>query len=160
MTEGEIKEVYELWEQGLSVRKIAKATKVDLNEISSVLEQKYYIHSTKDMRAQKPHFPVDDIRELAKTKTTNEIAEFCGLTYATTAYHLKKHGIKPRKDKTGAKVPRSRISDRSKVIYEDIKNANGETLEQIGKKYGVSRQRVQQIKKALEQNQSKDIISG
>lgn len=120
------KTIIELFEQGLGLREISKATGVPVAEARKEVMKKYYI----DSRRRKPCLDEDTVRRFAETHTVAELCDEFGLKECNMYLYLRKHNICAKK--------RSRIGEGSKErateILEIAKNSDCETYAELGKK--------------------------
>ena len=117
--------IYSLFEQGLSIAKIAKKVNVDKYEVRDLVKKEYFISSRKHRSTALINAICDKARE---NKTVQEIKDELGLgDDANVYYYLRKGGAKAAK--------RSRIgehlqmTDKAKAVVEELKRQGYKPLE-------------------------------
>lgn len=147
MTDRELELVKQMWSQGYSATQIAR-----------VLPYKEYLTKAEIRRLKNegvlPPRDVKAIRvasvlaEFEKNKNLREIADKLGIEYSYVLRILHDERVKHPKVMNFTKAP---PSQRKLQIIEDLKR--GMLLSEVAKKYGISRQRVFQIKESYNNEQ-------
>lgn len=136
--------IYELFEEGHTLNKIAKILDidgVDKEYVKMIVETRYYVSS----RKRKGDIDIGELKELAKTKSIDELCEHYNMNKDKMYYHLRRYGIKAhRKSRKG-----QRLGERTKDIIAKIKSSNFTTYEELAQELGVSRQYVHKIDKTF-----------
>lgn len=119
------KKIIELFEQGLTLKKIAKAVDVPVEDVKRIVTAKYYVSSKKP----KPCFNEDEVREFARTHTASETALAFGIKEANMYLYFRKHNIVATKR---CKVGQG-ANKRAEEVLEIARNSNCETYAELAK---------------------------
>lgn len=117
--------IYSLFEQGLSISKIAKRLNVDKYEVEELVKKEYYLSS----RKRKSTALMNTICDMARdNKTAQEIKDELGLAAdANVYYYLRKGGAKAAKrSRVGENL---QMTDKAKAVVEELKRQGYKPLE-------------------------------
>ena len=117
--------IYSLFEQGLSISKIAKRLNVDKYEVEELVKKEYYLSS----RKRKSTALMNTICDMARdNKTAQEIKDELGLAdNANVYYYLRKGGAKAAKrSRVGENL---QMTDKAKAVVEELKRQGYKPLE-------------------------------
>lgn len=117
--------IYSLFEQGLSIAKIAKKVNVDKFEVEELVKKEYFISSRKHRSTALINAICDKARE---NKTAQEIKDELGLgDGANVYYYLRKGGAKAaRRSRIGEHL---QMTDKAKAVVEELKRQGYKPLE-------------------------------
>lgn len=117
--------IYSLFEQGLSIAKIAKKVNVDKFEVRDIVKKEYFISSRKHRSTALINAICDKARE---NKTAQEIKDELGLgDDANVYYYLRKGGAKAAKrSRIGERL---QMTDKAKAVVEELKRQGYKPLE-------------------------------
>lgn len=117
--------IYSLFEQGLSIAKIAKKLNVDKFEVRDLVKKEYFISSRKHRSTALINAICDKARE---NKTAQEIKDELGLgDDANVYYYLRKGGAKAAKrSRIGERL---QMTDKAKAVVEELKRQGYKPLE-------------------------------
>ena len=117
--------IYSLFEQGLSIAKIAKKVNVDKYEVRDLVKKEYFISSRKHRSTALINAICDKARE---NKTVQEIKDELGLgDDANVYYYLRKGGAKAfKRSRVGEHL---QMTDKAKAVVEELKRQGYKPLE-------------------------------